>query len=59
MKKMKFILLLLMAAIAAPAAAQVQQLPIDPEVKIGKLDNGLTLSLESSTLTSSTCFALL
>ena len=42
MKKMKFILLLLMAAIAAPAAAQVQQLPIDPEVKIGKLDNGLT-----------------
>ena len=42
MKKMKFILLLLVAAMTAPAVAQVQQLPIDPEVKIGKLENGLT-----------------
>ena len=43
MKKIKFLLLLVATAMIAPAAAQqMPPLPIDPAVKIGKLDNGLT-----------------
>lgn len=43
MKKIKTLLLLLVAAVSVPAAAQqMPPLPIDPAVKIGKLDNGLT-----------------
>lgn len=45
MKKIRLILLLVATAILTPAVAQMPQmpeLPIDPAVKIGKLDNGLT-----------------
>ena len=43
MKKLKKLLLVLVAAISLPAAAQqMPPLPVDPAVKIGKLDNGLT-----------------
>ena len=43
MKKIKFLLLLVATAMTAPAVAQqMPPLPIDPAVKIGKLDNGLT-----------------
>ena len=42
MKKIKLFLLLIATAVITPAAAQMPELPIDPAVKIGKLDNGLT-----------------
>ena len=43
MKKIKTILLALVATFAATASAQqMPPLPVDPAVKIGKLDNGLT-----------------
>ncbi len=42
MKKLVFTLSLIIAAMTLPAQEAPEKLPIDPEVRYGKLDNGLT-----------------
>ena len=42
MKKLVFTLSLIIAAITLPAQEAPEKLPMDPEVRYGKLDNGLT-----------------
>ena len=42
MKKLVFTLSLIIAAMTLPAQETPEKLPIDPEVRYGKLDNGLT-----------------
>ncbi len=42
MRKIKTLILLCVAAMSLPLAAQVPALPIDPSVRYGRLDNGLT-----------------
>jgi len=42
MKKLVFTLSLIIAAMALPAQEAPEKLPMDPEVRYGKLDNGLT-----------------
>ncbi len=42
MKKLTFAISLLMAAMAVMAQETPQKMPMDPEVRYGKLDNGLT-----------------
>ncbi len=51
MKKLRFFLLLTVCALLLPAAAQpVQQLPMDPAVRYGKLPNGLTYYIRHNAL---------
>ena len=42
MKKFLFIAAALFSAAVLGNAQQLQQLPLDPAVRVGKLDNGLT-----------------
>ncbi len=42
MKRLTFAISLLMAAMTLPAQEAPEKLPMDPEVRYGKLDNGLT-----------------
>lgn len=51
MNKIKYFLMLLVTAFCLPMAAQqIQQLPIDPAVRYGKLENGLTYYIRSNKL---------